>query len=267
MAGTCTIVIPTYDEEKNIVRMAKAIREAYPDFNVLFMDDNSKDDSRELIEALGDPKVRIFVRDPDERGLAASVMQGICICGTDYFINMDCDFQHPLSTLGPIYEKLEAGDDLVVGTRTNRMIMGFRRGLGSWVFNFWYALELRLHGKQTTTDLMSGLFGGRTDVFKPIIEDNWDDMELTGWKVLADLLKHSDRKLKISKVDYLFEEREAGDSHLDDKVVVKTFHQMWGFGKLLARFYSRIKGVDYYAIYPAERRRGLTCPRRCPCAS
>ncbi len=106
MPGTCTVVIPTYNEEDNIVKMAKALRESYPEFRVLFMDDNSKDRSKALIEDLGDPYVRFFVRKPEERGLAASVMQGFCICGTDYFINMDCDFQHPLSTLGPIYEKL-----------------------------------------------------------------------------------------------------------------------------------------------------------------
>lgn len=257
MAGTCTIIIPTYNEEDNIVRMAEALRKAYPEFRVLFMDDNSADRSRELVEAMGDPFVKIFVRKPEERGLAASVMQGICICGTDYFINMDCDFQHPLSTLGPIYEKLEAGDDLVVGTRTNRMIMGLKRGLGSWIFNIWYALELRIHGKQTAKDLMSGLMGGRTDVFKPVIEKNWDRMELTGWKVLADLLKHSDRRLKIGEVRYEFEERDEGESHLGDKVVVTSFHQMWGFGKVMAKFYSRIKGIDYYAMYPDERSRPL----------
>ena len=46
MVGTCTIVIPTYNEEKNIANMARAIREAYPDYKILFMDDNSTDRSR-----------------------------------------------------------------------------------------------------------------------------------------------------------------------------------------------------------------------------
>ena len=258
MPGTCTIVIPTYDEEKNIAKMAEALRESYPDFRILFMDDNSKDSSRELIENMGDPMVRFYVRDPNERGLAASVMQGFLICGTDYFINMDCDFQHPISAVGPIYEKLESGYDLVVGTRTNRMIMGFKRGLGSWIFNIWYSLTLRFHGKQTTTDLMSGLIGGRTDVFKPEIEKHWDEMELKGWKVLADLLKYSDRKLKIGEVRYAFETRDEGDSHLDENVVIRTFHQMWGFGKLMAKFYAKVKGTDYYELYPDERRRLLS---------
>jgi dolichol-phosphate mannosyltransferase len=262
MPGTCTIVIPTYNEEKNIAEMAKALRRSYPEFRVLFMDDNSVDSSRELIESLGDPMVRFYVRDPEERGLAASVMQGFLICGTDYFINMDCDFQHPLSALGPIYEKLESGDDLVVGTRSNRMIMGFKRGLGSWIFNFWYALTLKLHGKQTTTDLMSGLVGGRTDVFKPEIEAHGNEMELQGWKVLADLLKYSGRRLKIGKVEYKFEPREVGESHLDDAVVIRSFHQMWGFGKVLAKFYAKIKGIDYYGMYPKEKRRRQGKSRR-----
>ena len=45
MPGSCTVVIPTYNEEKNIVNMAKCLREMYPDFKIMFMDDNSTDRS------------------------------------------------------------------------------------------------------------------------------------------------------------------------------------------------------------------------------
>ena len=71
MVGTCTIVTPTYNEEKNIANMARAIREAYPDYKILFMDDNSTDRSREEVEALNDPLVTFFVRKPEERGVWA----------------------------------------------------------------------------------------------------------------------------------------------------------------------------------------------------
>ena len=64
MAGTCSVIIPTYNEEKNIVNMAKAIRELYPDFYIFFMDDNSTDRSKELIEELNDPKTKLVTRDP-----------------------------------------------------------------------------------------------------------------------------------------------------------------------------------------------------------
>ena len=127
MAGTCTIVIPTYNEEINAPNIAKALRELYPDFQIMFMDDNSTDRSKELIDALNDPLTKMVVRDPNDRGLAASVFQGILECGTDYFMTIDCDFQHPLHTIKGMYDKLEAGADLVIGTRDDRTAMGFKR--------------------------------------------------------------------------------------------------------------------------------------------
>ncbi|MBO4357222.1 MAG: glycosyltransferase, partial [Candidatus Methanomethylophilaceae archaeon] len=95
MPGTCSVIIPTYNEEGNIVNMAKAIRELYPDFYIFFMDDNSTDRSKELIEELNDPKTKLVTRDPNQRGLAISCFQGIVECGTDYFMTIDCDFQLP----------------------------------------------------------------------------------------------------------------------------------------------------------------------------
>ncbi len=197
MAGTCTIVIPTYNEEKNIQNMAKAIREAYPEFRILFMDDNSTDRSRQLIEELNDPLTKMFVRKPEERGLGASVIQGFEIAETDYAICMDCDFQHPISALQGIYDQMEAGAELCVGKRTSRMSMGFKRAMGSEVVELFCKFFFKLHGKQTTKDMMSGLFGLRCDVFRPVIQANWGNFELKGWKVLMDLMKYNDRKVDV----------------------------------------------------------------------
>lgn len=252
MPGTLTIVIPTYNEENNAPRIAKAIREMYPDFRVLFMDDNSTDKSRENVEALNDPMVRFFVRKPEERGLAASVMQGFIECGTDYFICMDCDFQHPIETLGPMYGKLEEGCDLVVGTRTTRKAMGFVRTFGSYAFSGWCKGFLRLNGKPVAKDLMSGLFGGPRELWAPILQEHWDELELQGWKVLLDMLKFGPKKLNIQNVEYEFEAREEGESHISAKVPVMTFHQCGRFSKVAAKAYAKIKGIDYYAMYPKE---------------
>lgn len=241
MAGTCTVVIPTYNEEKNIVNMAKCLRELYPDFKIMFMDDNSTDRSKELIDALGDPNTLIVTRDPEERGLAASVFQGILECGTDYFMTIDCDFQHPPETLGRMYEKMEAGADLTIGVRDDRFALGFVRWVGSWVFNIFADLYLLFHRKKISKDVMSGLIAGRTDVFVPVIKENWDGLEMQGWKVLLDLLKFGPRDLKISNVNYKFLKRAEGESHISPRVVVTTFNQCGSFGRFCARVYSKLK--------------------------
>ncbi len=97
MTGTMIIVIPVYNEIGNAVPMAKALREAYPQFKILFMDDNSTDGTIDAVRALNDPMVEIYVRDPQKRGLAASVLEGFESADTDYAMCMDCDFQHPVS--------------------------------------------------------------------------------------------------------------------------------------------------------------------------
>jgi len=254
MVSTCTIVIPTFNEEGNILNIAKAIREAYPEFRILFMDDNSTDRGKELIDSLNDPLTKVFVRKPEERGLAASVIQGFEIAETDYAICMDCDFQHPISALQGIYDELEKGCDLCVGKRKSRMIMGLKRALGSSGIELFCKMTFKLHGVQTTKDMMSGLFGLRCDVFRPIIQKNWPNFEKQGWKVLMDLLKYSDRKLKVSYFTYEFGARAEGESHLNPKVIIMTFHQLYGFGRFLARFFCRWYRIDYYSMYPNERK-------------
>lgn len=240
-AGTCTIVIPTYNEEKNIVNMAKCIRELYPDFYISFMDDNSTDRSKELVEALNDPKTRIVVRNPDERGLAASVFQGILECGTDYFMTIDCDFQHPPSALGDMYREMEKGCDICIGVRDDRFALGFIRWLGSWAFNMIADSYLFIHGKRCSIDVMSGLIAGRTAVCAPIIKENWNNLEMQGWKVLLDLLKFGPSDLKISNINYKFGKRQEGESHISPRVVYTTFHQCGRVGRFCAKVFAAIK--------------------------
>ena len=244
MAGTCTVVIPTYNEEKNIVNMAKCLREQYPDFHITFMDDNSTDSSKQLIEELNDPKTRLVTRNPEERGLAASVLQGIVEANTDYFMTIDCDFQHPPSALGDMFKKMEEGCDLCIGVREDRFALGFVRWAGSWAFNIFADMYLFVKRKKMSRDVMSGLIAGRTDVFVPVIKENWNELELQGWKVLLDLLKFGPRDIKISNVHYKFGKRAEGESHISSKVVVTTFHQCGVVGRFFAKLYSKVKRID-----------------------
>ncbi len=242
MAGSCTIVVPTYNEEKNIVNMATCLRQLYPDFQISFMDDNSTDRSKELIEALADPKIRFVTRDPGDRGLAASELQGILEADTDYFVTMDCDFQHPPEVIGKMYAKLEEGYDLCIGVREDRFALGFVRWAGSWAFNLFADLYLFSHGKNMSKDVMSGLIAGRTDMFVPVIRENWQHLTKQGWKVLLDLLRYGPKKMKIANVPYKFGVRAAGESHINPKVVISTFRQCGIVGRFFARLYGAIKG-------------------------
>jgi dolichol-phosphate mannosyltransferase len=205
------------------------------------MDDNSTDASKSLIEGLGDPKTRIVVRDPADSGLAASVLQGILEAETDYFMTIDCDFQHPVEALGRMYEEMEKGADLCIGVREDRFALGFVRWAGSCAFNSFANLYLLYHRKKMSRDVMSGLIAGRTDVFAPVIRDNKAGMEMKGWKVLLDLLKFGPKDIKIANCRYKFGKRAAGESHMRPIVVVTTFNQCGMVGRFLGRIYAKAR--------------------------
>lgn len=237
---TCTIILPTYNEEENIANMVVSLREMYPDFRILIMDDNSTDRSKELVDALNYPHVRFVVRDPADRGLTASVCQGILEAETDLFINMDSDFQHPLTSVRPIYDKLCDGADLCIGVREDRKALGLKRSLGSWAFHALASMTLFYHRKKGSKDIMSGLFGGRTEVFRKVVEENGDKFERVGFKILFDLLKYSPREIDIQEITYEFGERQGGESKVSPKVVTSALRQCGIFGRFLAKIYSAL---------------------------
>lgn len=181
-------------------------------------------------------------------------MEGFATAGTDYAMCMDCDFQHPISALRPIYEEMEKGADVCVGVRNSRMSMGFKRAFFSHAVEDFCKLFFIAHRKQTTKDFMSGLFAVRCSVFTPVIEGCWDKFEYKGWKVLMDLMKYSDRDVRIAYVRYDFGSRAEGESHLNPKVPIMTFHQLWGTGKFLAKMLCKVYHVDYYGMYPSEKK-------------
>ena len=241
MSKTCTVVIPTYNEEKNVVNMAKCIRDLHPNFKIMFMDDSPTDTSKKLIDDLNDPLTQLVLRNSPNRGLTASVLQGIQECNTDYFIIIDCDFQHPPGALGEVYKKMNDGCDMCIGVRADRFALGFVRWMGSWAFSILANLYLVSKGKRVSKDIMSGFFAGRTDVFIPVIEEYGPEMEQSGWKVLLDLLKFGPSDLKISNSYYKFGRRMDGESHIGSNVIIDTLNQLGRLGKFSAKMYKKIK--------------------------
>jgi hypothetical protein len=132
-----------------------------------------------------------------------------------------------------------------VGTRVDRFALGLTRWAGSWFFNVYCDLYLLYHGKRLCMDLMSGLVAGRTDVFVPVIKENFGELEMKGWKVLLDLLKFGPSDVKISTSKYKFGKRAEGESHIGGNVVVSTFNQCGRFGKFCSSLYKKLKAEEH----------------------
>ena len=122
MSDKTVIIIPTYNEASNVEAVAGVVFEAAPDVHILFVDDNSPDGTASLIEKAKDKtpnRVHIEKR-AGKLGLGTAYIHGFRWAmqrDYDFVFEMDCDFSHNPNDLIRLRKELEAGYDLVIGSR------------------------------------------------------------------------------------------------------------------------------------------------------
>jgi dolichol-phosphate mannosyltransferase len=114
------VVIPTYNEAENVVRLVPEVLQQLPDAEVLIVDDDSPDGTADLVADMGarDPRVRLLRHGP-KIGIGPAYKAGFEEAikrRPEYVIQMDADFSHPTGML-PELVRLAAGHDLVLGSR------------------------------------------------------------------------------------------------------------------------------------------------------
>jgi dolichol-phosphate mannosyltransferase len=215
-----TVIIPTLNEEKNIYELMYYIDKQYPGIHIIVADDGSQDRTQLMVNQYNYKNKNVTLLNRSNHtihGLTASVIDAIKITKTRYFVVIDGDFQHPPEKIKEIHSKLYfwQDNDIVVGTR-NKIVKEwaiFRR-FASKTAIYLGQIRLLLRGIYCK-DVVSGFFGGKTILFKKVIDRYEDKFEKEGYKVLFELLKYVDTKVRISNVYYDFGMRKRGKSKMN----------------------------------------------------
>ncbi len=239
--GDATIILPTLNEVDNIRAMLTTLTSLYPDQSILVVDDDSEDGTAAAVRGWGgDEDVRVVVRDRSDRGLSASIYDGIRICRTPYFVVMDCDFQHPPGKVADLLHEMRDGADLTIGVRTDRSALTPFRRFSSSVAHVMAHCYLVFRSQPTSRDIMTGFFAGRTEIFQNVIEEREDELERKGFKALFDLLKLCPPGIDTREVEFDFMPRMAGESKISPLVIISILRQCGRGGKMVATLVSRM---------------------------
>ena len=112
----CLVIIPAYNEEENIVRVVENLKNNYPMYDYVVINDGSSDDTARLCRRKGYELVDL----PVNLGLAGAFQTGLKYAwrkGYDYAIQFDADGQHRAEYIAPMLEKIQEGYDIVIGSR------------------------------------------------------------------------------------------------------------------------------------------------------
>lgn len=150
-----TVIIPAFNESQSIGRVVNKIREMYPDFEVIVVDDGSTDDTASVAGSAG---ARVH-RHPYNVGNGAAIKTGIRIASGEILIFMDGDGQHDPADIEKFLKFLPEYD-MVVGLRSKACQASWVRALGNTIYN-WLASYV---AKFKVLDLTSGFRAIKSEV-------------------------------------------------------------------------------------------------------
>lgn len=119
-----SIVCPFYEEKENIPelfeRLTKAAAQVPGPWEIVFVDDGSKDGGAEELRALmrSSPSVRL-VQLEENRGLTSALYAGLEAAKGDVLATLDADLQNPPEEIPRLYGMMD-GFDMVTGYRASR---------------------------------------------------------------------------------------------------------------------------------------------------
>ncbi len=121
-----TVICPIFNEEKNIEIFVKTFSQIFNeykeiDFSILFADNNSSDNSYEIIKSICEKNSKIkYLRYSKNYGVMKSIYTAIHHVNDDACVIFDCDLQDPANLLGPFISEWKKGFKIIYGKRTKR---------------------------------------------------------------------------------------------------------------------------------------------------
>jgi cellulose synthase/poly-beta-1,6-N-acetylglucosamine synthase-like glycosyltransferase/peptidoglycan/xylan/chitin deacetylase (PgdA/CDA1 family) len=128
-APPVSIIVPAFEESKGIEDAIRSLADSdYPEFEVILVDDGSKDGTGELVDSLALKHVRVIRQ--DNQGKAAALNRGALAAAHEILVTVDADTSFRPETLARLVEPLA---DEGVGAVAGNTKVGNRRGLlGRW---------------------------------------------------------------------------------------------------------------------------------------
>lgn len=263
-----SIIIPTYNESKNILGLIQTIRSCIGirfSTEVIVVDDNSPDKTASLVEKYAHNldchdnyqqdrqdnsngreiqqifSIRVILRE-SKLGLVSALVEGINSSLGMHIVVLDADFSHPPNVVvDMINELLNFNYDIVSASRYLKggRIIGWplRRRIISKSATILARTILRLNH---ITDPISGFFAFRRDLINHI------SFSTSGYKLLLELLVKADNT-KVKEIPYTFTDRKAGSSKLDSEVIldyIKALLHLYAFKNSKSTAHKRKKEVS-----------------------
>jgi len=241
---TFSVVIPTYNESENILRLITEIENNLPTSHfteIIIVDDNSPDGTGKLVEnyieeqnaklekgrdnssnsSSKNYRVKVVHRRA-KNGLIPAILDGVKqSCGMNVLV-MDADFSHPPEVIPKMMRELALNpNSIIIGSRfiEGGKVVGWpqRRKLLSRGASALARLGLNV---KRVKDPMSGFFALPRELIQNI------SIDTKGYKILLEILVKN-KEIPIREIPYTFTDRQSGKSKMNYNVIMNYAEAIW----------------------------------------
>ena len=208
-----SVILPSYNEEKMIAkateRMAEILQPEKIDYELLFIDDGSRDGTwAQINEAAEKDNHVVGVHFSRNFGKEAAMFAGLEQAKGDCCVVIDCDLQHPPEKIVEMYRLWEQGYEVVEGIKEDR---GEESGLHKFAANSFYGLISKATGMDMSSSSDFKLLDRKVvDTLNSLPERNVFFRALSFWV-----------GYKKASVSYCVQERTEGVSKWSTKSLIK----------------------------------------------
>lgn len=208
-----SVILPSYNEEKMIAkataRMAEILQPEKIDYELLFIDDGSRDNTwAQINEAAAKDSHVVGVHFSRNFGKEAAMFAGLEQAKGDCCVVIDCDLQHPPEKIVEMYRLWEQGYEVVEGIKEDR---GEESGLHKFAANSFYGLISKATGMDMSSSSDFKLLDRKVvDTLNSLPERNVFFRALSFWV-----------GYKKTSVSYCVQERTEGVSKWSTKSLIK----------------------------------------------
>jgi dolichol-phosphate mannosyltransferase len=218
------VVLPTYDEAENLPGISAAILAALPGAQMLIVDDASPDGTGELAEQLAaeEPRIAILHR-PGKEGLGRAYVDGFADVlgrGAARIVQMDADWSHAPDDLPALLAAIDAGGDLVIGSR---YVAG--GGVRDWgllrrVVSRGGSVFARIVLGLSPHDLTGGFKAWRGETLQAI---DWGRVHSGGYVFQIETTYLASRNgARVVEVPIVFKDRTVGSSKMSKSIILEA---------------------------------------------
>jgi dolichol-phosphate mannosyltransferase len=223
------IVVPTFNEAENIAELVRAVRAHLPAAELLVIDDASPDGTAAIVKELigKDEQVHLLER-PGKQGIGSAYVAGFgwgLERGYERFFEMDADFSHDPRALPALVAALDAGADVVVGSRG--VPGGGVRGWGPLrhALSKGGSLYSRLILGSPVRDMTSGYKGFSRRALERI---GLSTVRSNGYAFQVETTYRALQSgLIVVEVPILFVDRRAGQSKMSSREITEAVIAVW----------------------------------------